>query len=220
MLKPGIVLTLQVKNDDKVEKYRCKVQEVKEKEFFVDYPAHFTNGKTTYILNGTQLLITYVSDEGVAYTFESEVLGRLKQAIPMVQLSFPGYQQVIKVQRRQYVRVESNIDVSVHPLSHHFTPFITLTQDISAGGAAIILPGHVIFPEEGHVFTTFVIHLNNGEIHYLKLKSKIIRLVEEASKNRWKASLQFDPINEIQRQVLMKYCFEQQLLLRKTHSLA
>ncbi|TYS68375.1 pilus assembly protein PilZ [Sutcliffiella horikoshii] len=220
MLKPGVVLTLQVKNDDKVEKYRCKVQEVKEKEFYVDYPAHIVNGKTTYILNGTQLLITYVSDEGVAYTFESEVLGRIKQAIPMVQLSFPGYHQVLKVQRRQYVRVESNIDVSVHPLSHHFIPFITLTQDISAGGAALILPEHVSFPEEGHVFTTFVIHLNNGETHYLKLKSKIIRLVEETSKNRWKASLQFDPINEFQRQVLMKYCFEQQLLLRKTHSLA
>jgi c-di-GMP-binding flagellar brake protein YcgR len=220
LLKPGVVLTLQVKNDDKVEKYRCKVQEVKEKEFYVDYPAHIVNGKTTYILNGTQLLITYVSDEGVAYTFESEVLGRLKQAIPMVQLSFPGYHQVLKVQRRQYVRVESNIDVSVHPLSHHFTPFITLTQDISAGGAALILPEHASFPEEGHVFTTFVIHLNNGETHYLKLKSKIIRLVEVTSKNRWKASLQFDPINEFQRQVLMKYCFEQQLLLRKTHSLA
>ncbi|MGD6774948.1 MULTISPECIES: flagellar brake protein [Bacillaceae] len=220
MLKPGVVLTLQVRNDDKVEKYRCKVQEVKEREFYVDYPSHMENGRTTYILNGTQLLITYVTDEGVAYTFESEVLGRMKQAIPMVQLSFPGYHQVLKVQRRQYVRVESNIDVSVHPLSFHFTPFVTVTHDISAGGAALILPEKASLPEKGHIFTTFVIHLNNGEIHYLKLKSKIIRLVEDKAKNRWKVSLQFDPVNEVQRQIIMKYCFEQQLLLRKTHSLA
>lgn len=220
MLKPGVVLTLQVRNDDNVEKYRCKVQEVKEREFYVDYPAHIVNGRTTYILNGTQLLITYVSDEGVAYTFESEVLGRMKQAIPMVQLSFPGYHQVQKVQRRQYVRVESNIDVSVHPLTHHFSPFITVTHDISAGGASLNLPKDISIPEKGHVFTTFVIHLNNGDTHYLKLKSKVIRLVEEPAKKRWKASLQFDPINELERQIIMKYCFEQQLLLRKTYSLA
>ncbi|MCG1023018.1 flagellar brake protein [Sutcliffiella horikoshii] len=215
MLKPGVVLTLQVRNDDKVEKYRCKVQEVKDNEFYVDYPSHYANGRTTYILNGTQLLISYVTDEGVAYTFESEVLGRIKQAIPMMQLSFPGYDQVAKVQRRQYVRVESNLDVAVHPLSVDFDPFITVTHDISAGGAAVLLPENATLHEKEHVLTTFVLHLNNGETHYLKLKSKVIRLVE-VDRNRMRASLQFDPIKEVERQVIIKYCFEQQLLLRKT----
>ncbi len=216
MIKPGVVLTLQVRNDDKVEKYRCKVQEVKDREFYVDYPSHYENGRTTYILNGTQLLISYVTEESVAYTFESEVLGRIKQAIPMMQLSFPGYDQVAKIQRRQYVRVESNMDVSVHPLSRHFTPFITITHDISAGGAAVILPDNATLPEKEHILTTFVLHLNNGETHYLKLKSKVIRLVEAGNK-RVRASLQFDTIKEIERQIIIKYCFEQQLLLRKTH---
>ena len=216
MLKPGVVLTLQVRNDDKVEKYRCKVQEVREKEFYVDYPSHYTNGRTTYILNGTQLLISFVTDDGVAYTFESEVLGRVKQSIPMIQLAFPGYDQVVKVQRRQYVRVESILDVAIHPLSVGFEPFLTITHDISAGGAAILIPENAALPEKEHVLTTFVLHLNNGEIHYLKLKSKVIRIVEADNKKR-RASLQFDPIKENERQIIVKYCFEQQLLLRKTH---
>lgn len=216
MLKPGVVLTLQVRNDDKVEKYRCKVQEVREKEFYVDYPSHYANGRTTYILNGTQLLISFVTDDGVAYTFESEVLGRVKQSIPMIQLAFPGYDQVVKVQRRQYVRVESILDVAIHPLSVGFEPFLTITHDISAGGAAILVPENATLPEKEHVLTTFVLHLNNGEIHYLKLKSKVIRIVEPDNKKR-RASLQFDPIKENERQIIVKYCFEQQLLLRKTH---
>ncbi|QFT89425.1 Flagellar brake protein YcgR [Bacillus sp. THAF10] len=215
MLKPGVVLTLQVRNDDKVEKYRCKVQEVGDREFFVDYPSHYKNGKTTYILNGTQLFISYVSDDGVAYTFESEVLGRAIQTIPMVQLSFPGYEQVTKVQRRQYVRVEGTLDVAVHPLNTQFLPFVSITHDISAGGAAVILPKGCTLPVREHILTTFVLHSSNGELHYLKLKSKVIRLVE-LDTNRVRASLQFDPINEHEKQIILRYCFEQQRLLKKT----
>jgi c-di-GMP-binding flagellar brake protein YcgR len=215
LLKPGVVLTLQVRNNDRVEKYRCKVQEVKEKEFHVDYPSHFENGKTTYILNGTQLSVSFISEEGTAYNFESEVLGRIKQEIPMIQLSFPGYEQVVKVQRRQYVRVESSVDVSVHPISVPFSPFVTVTHNVSAGGSSINLGTDYEIPEQGHIMTNFVFHLNNGEIHYLKMKSRVIRIVEVENKRK-RASLQFDQIKDHERQVIIKYCFEQQLLLRKT----
>ncbi|CAG9623512.1 flagellar brake protein [Sutcliffiella rhizosphaerae] len=215
MLKPGVVLTLQLRNDERVEKYRCKVQEVKEKEFYVDYPSHYMNGKTTYILNGTQLFISFVTEEGIAYTFDSEVLGRSKQKIPMIQLSFPGYERVVKIQRRQYVRVESTLDVSVHPFSTSIVPFIAVTHDVSAGGAALVLPNGVALPEKEYILTTFVLHFSNGDIHYLKLKSKVIRLVSFGEK-RVRASLQFDSINENERQIISRYCFEQQLLLRKT----
>jgi c-di-GMP-binding flagellar brake protein YcgR len=205
-----------MQNNEGVERYRCKVQEVKENEFYVDYPVHIKNGKTTYILNGTQLNVSFVTDEGLAYNFDSEVMGRTKQSIPMIQLSYPGHEQLIKIQRREYVRVESSVDVAVHPDSAEFQPFTSVTHDISAGGSSIMLPKGVTIPESGAIQTNFVINLNNGEIYYLKLKSKVIRIVD-GKNGRKRASLQFDDIKEHERQVIIKYSFEQQLLMRKTY---
>ncbi|MGD6831499.1 flagellar brake protein [Sutcliffiella halmapala] len=216
MLKTGVILTLHMQNDEGVERYRCKVQEVKGNEFYVDYPVHIKNGKTTYIINGTQLNVSFVTDDGLAYHFDSEVMGRIKQSIPMIQLSYPGHEQLIKIQRREYVRVDGSVDVAIHPDSAEFQPFTTVTHDISAGGSSIMLPQGATFPESGTIQTNFVVHLNNGEIYYLKLKSKVIRIVD-GKNGRKRASLQFDHIKEHERQIIIKYCFEQQLLMRKTH---
>lgn len=216
MLKTGVMLTLHMQNNEGVEKYRCKVQEVKHNEFYVDYPVHITSGKTTYILNGTQLTVSFVTDDGLAYNFDSEVMGRVKHSIPMIQLSYPGNEQLIKIQRREYVRVEGSVDVAVHPDSVEFRPFTTVTCDISAGGCSIILPHGALIPDIGIIQTHFAVHLNNGEIYYLKLKSKVIRIVD-GKNGRKRASLQFDHIKEHERQIIIKYSFEQQLLMRKTN---
>jgi c-di-GMP-binding flagellar brake protein YcgR len=215
LLKTGATLTLHMRNGEGVDKYRCKVQETKENEFYVDYPVQMKNGKTTYILNGTQLNISFVTEEGTAYSFESEVLGRIKQSIPMIQLAYPGRDKLIKIQRREYVRVESSVDVSLHPIAVDFKPLTTITHDISAGGSSVNLPHGIEVPESIVILTNFVFHLNNGEIHYLKIKSKVIRVVD-VSNGRKRASLKFNHLKEYERQVIVKYCFEQQLLLRKT----
>ncbi|WP_223703487.1 flagellar brake protein [Sutcliffiella deserti] len=212
MLKAGMTLTLQMHEGE--DKYRCKIQEIKENDLYVDYPIHIKNGKTTYILNGTQVKVSFVTEEGIAYCFDSEVLGRVMQSIPMIQFSYPGHNNLIKIQRREYVRVESSVDVAVHPISVDFPSFTTLTHDISAGGSSINLPPNRTVPENETISTSFVIHLNSGEIHYLKLKSKVIRVVN-VQNGRKRASLQFEQIKEFERQVIIKYCFEQQLLLRK-----
>lgn len=215
MLKTGVILTLQIREDESVNKYRCKVQEVREKEIYVDYPVQVNNGKTTYIVNGAQLYGTFVTEEGVAYQFESEVLGRIKQNIPMIQLSYPGPTELVKIQRREFVRVESNVDVAVYPSLVDFTPFTTVTHDISAGGCSINLPQHMHLPESEMILTYFVFHLHSGDIHYVKIKSKVIRVVDRQNGLR-RASLQFDNVKENEQQIILKYCFEQQLLLRKT----
>ncbi|WP_078380156.1 flagellar brake protein [Sutcliffiella halmapala] len=215
MLKTGVVLTLQIHNDEGVNKYRCKVQEMNEKEIYVDYPVQMNNGKTTYILNGTELNVTFVTEDGQAYSFESEVIGRIKQIIPMIQLSYPGHSNLFKIQRREYLRVDSNVDVAVHPISVDFKPFTTVTHDISAGGCSIYLQPNMEIPELKTIVTNLVFHLNNGDIHYLKLKSKVIRVVDQQNGSK-RASLQFDFITENEKQIIIKYCFEQQLLLRKT----
>ncbi|WP_347939853.1 PilZ domain-containing protein [Peribacillus simplex] len=45
----------------------------------------------------------------------------------------------MKIQRRQYVRLDVTLDTAIHPEHTEFTPFRALTEDISAGGASIRL---------------------------------------------------------------------------------
>ena len=55
----------------------------------------------------------------------------------MMKLHYPGDEYVMKIQRRQYVRVETAVDIAIHPYNGEFVPFTAVTDDISAGGALV-----------------------------------------------------------------------------------
>ena len=40
----------------------------------------------------------------------------------------------MKIQRSQFVRIETAVDVAIHPMNREFEPFTAMTEDISAGG--------------------------------------------------------------------------------------
>ncbi len=139
MINIGETIILEPKNSVD-EKYRCKLVEKNGEQLFIDYPVNMTTGKTVFLLDGTQLKATFVGKDNTIYLFETEVKGRTKQNIPMIVLSFPEEEDLVRIQRRQYVRVDTSVDVAIQPINGEFDPFVTVTSDISAGGAAIILP--------------------------------------------------------------------------------
>ena len=218
MLKEGLTLTLIIHKDNGNEKYRCKVQEIGQSELLIDYPVNLFTEKTTFIVNGTKVTVSFVAEEGAAYEFSSEVIGRTKKATPLIILMLPPKDTFTKIQRREYVRVESHVDTAVHSVSKSFKPFVAVTHDISAGGCSINLPRGISLEEESYITLDFVLHFNNEDIQYLKLAGKVIRMFEGISKDRHRASIQFQNIKEVERQHIIKYCFEQQLLKRKVYS--
>jgi c-di-GMP-binding flagellar brake protein YcgR len=132
----------------------------------------------------------------------------------MLILSYPGDEHLVKIQRRQYVRVETTADVAVHPTNSEFKPFTTVTDDISAGGAAILINDkHGILA--GQTLQLWVVlPMQSGEIHYLKVKSKVVRLIP-LDDSRMKASLQFVDMSPQDRQLFLRFSFDRQLLMKK-----
>lgn len=214
MLKIGVTLTLELRYGEKIEKYKCKLVEKRGQHLYIDYPINTETNKTVFLLDGTQLKCSFVDKDGVAYLFESEVLGRMKQNIPMLILAYPGDHHCIKIQRRQFVRVETSVDAAIHPRYHEFKPFVTVTDDISAGGSAIITPNKLHFDNGQELVGWFVLPMQNGEYHYLKFLSKVVRTVLLDS-NRNKVSLQFLELSPHERQILLRFCFDQQLMMKK-----
>lgn len=215
MIKIGEVIILEPKHTEEVEQYKSKLVERKDNKLYIDYPTNLKTNRTAFLLSGMQLKATFIGSDGSVYFFETEVTGRSKlNQVHVLIISYPGKDQLVRIQRRQFVRVETPLDVAVRSNDNEFEPFTTITEDISAGGAAILLPEKMKLEPEQKIQTLFVFPMQSGEYHYVELTSKVIRLVDY-HKGRKKASIQFLDITDKQRQMILRLCFEKQLAMRK-----
>lgn len=215
MLTIGETLILEPRDNEQDEKYKCRLVEKSEDAIYIDYPINMKSNRTTFLIDGTQLKVSFVSGNS-AYLFDSEVLGRVLQEIPMIKLSYPGNQYVMKVQRRQYVRIPTTVDAAIHPLQNEFTPFTTITEDISAGGSLLLMnPQAKGIQPEMNVIAVFVLPMQNGEYHYMKLPSKVIRMIEDEETGKTLFSLHFLNVSSSQRQMLLRFSFDRQLARKK-----
>lgn len=215
MLNIGDTLFLDLKFSEERERYKCKIVEKKDNQLYIDYPINEKTKKTGFFMEGTQFKASFYAKDSAIYMFDTEVLGRKKMNIPMVIIDYPGKEKLVRIQRREYVRVDTGVDVAVHPINGEFNPFVTLTADISAGGAALILPGNHRIHAEMETFCWFVLPLENGEYFYEKVRCKIIRIIHGKNSERDKAPIQFIDITENQRQSFIKFAFDYQLSMRK-----
>jgi c-di-GMP-binding flagellar brake protein YcgR len=215
LIQIGDVLTLELKSSEDEEKFRCRLVDIRDNEFYIDYPISLTTNRAAFLLDGTQLKVTFVGNDGSSiYLFESEINGRVKKNIPMLILTYPGKNHLIKIQRRQYVRVETAVDIAIHPLEFEFAPITTITDDLSAGGAAVLIPKEVTIKTDMKILAWLVLIMQNGDYHYMKLQSRIVRIIH-FSETRNKVSIQFLDVSNQERQLLLRFSFERQLEAKK-----
>lgn len=210
-MKIGTVLTLApISETEKIEKFHCKLVERTDRIIYIDYPINTLTNKTAYLMEGSQFRVTFIDAEKTSYAFNTEVLGHKVNSIPMIMLSLPPDDEIIKIQRRQFVRVRTSIDVAVE-FEQHYLQFVT--EDISAGGLALILHSDVPFQEEDNIDLTIVLPFSNGDIHYIQTKALVVRIFELNQIQI--ASIQFVDIEDVDQQKLLRFCFERQLIIRK-----
>lgn len=212
MLKVGTVLMLEPVDTKEQEKYKCKVVDMDESHVYIDYPIDLETERTVFLLNGARFNASFVHEETVAYLFETSVAGKVKKNIPMIILVYPGEDKLLRIQRREFVRVGSSLDIALEfPNSgEHFT---TVTEDISAGGCAAILPEGQDIPAGEIGKAHIVLPMQSGQPQYVSLICKAVRVHENYKKNV--LSLQFLNVDDGQQQTLIRHCFERQLALRK-----
>lgn len=209
-LKIGTQLILEPTHTEKVERFRCKVVEKTEDMLFIDYPINVATKKTVFLLDGTQFRATFLTENKQSFAFNTEVLGRRSGNIPMIMLVRPSKEEFIKIQRREYVRVDTPADVAVN-FDNQTYQFVT--HDISAGGIALNLNRIVNFKDGDLVNLTIVLPFSNGEIKYIQTDSRIVRIFDRD--NLKIASIQFSDTDEIDQQLIVRFCFERQLIIRK-----
>ncbi len=206
LLSIGTIIVIDKDFTKDSEKFKSKVVDTGDGFVMIDYPTHIETGRTAFFMDGTQLNVTFIDNAKMSYAFRTEVGGRLNKGIPMIKLSYPGDNQLIKIQRREFVRVESAIDIAVEK-DGRFTQYVA--ADLSAGGVALTLLNPDAFKENELLTLTIVLPFMNHEIKYVNADARVIRIWEK--EDRLIASLQFETINQIERQYVIRFCFERQL---------
>ncbi|WP_010631645.1 flagellar brake protein [Sporolactobacillus vineae] len=196
------------------ERFRCRIADLKENQILIDYPIDERTGKTALLLNDTLFMANYIAENHV-FHFRVQFVRRVPGRIPMMLLRYDGEESLEQVQRRNYVRVDANLDIAVHPADERFSPFVTLTTDISGGGVLVNLPDNVSLPPETPVVIWLCIHLSTGTYHYLSLNGKIVRVFADKFTHKNKASIAFKLENESARQPIIRFCFDKQLASRR-----
>lgn len=214
MLSIGKTLMLEQKYSTEKEPLKCMVVEIGDGSFNIDFPVNVKTGKIAFLVDGTQLKASFTDDEQGTYLFDTEVFKKVKSNIPMLQLMLPPKESFIKIQRRQFVRIETMVDVAIHPKESGAVPFRTITEDLSAGGAAIRIPNNKKIEPDSTIDVWFALSLNSGEIAYLQMHCKAIRIVEGANGFN-SLSVQFVKPSKNDTQVIMRYIFEKQVEMKK-----
>ena len=209
-IKIGTLLQLETVNSDRNEKLRCKVVEQKEDIIYIDYPINVATKKTAFLLDGTEFRATFQTEDKQSYAFKTHVKGRMAGNIPMIILSWPDKSEFVKIQRREYVRVETPVDIA---LQFNNTDYQFKAEDISAGGVAILLDGPVTFKDGDEVILTIALPFSNREMHYVVTNANIVRIFERDGLRI--ASIRLTDTDDVDQQLIVRFCFERQLLNRK-----
>ena len=87
----------------------------------------------------------------------------------MIKLALPPDSEFLRIQRRDFVRVNTSIDISVQFEEERYQ---FVTDDISAGGTGIILNTPVNFQASDEVSLLIPLLFNNGDIKYVSTLRK------------------------------------------------
>src|SRR5690625_1265860 len=204
----SIVLKLPNSKDS----FRCRVIDKNEDLLFVDLPINMTTNKSTFLAKNTNVSVTFVKN-GVAKVFIATVERYEKLSIPALTIPLPDKEDIHKIQRREFVRIETDVDIAVHCPNHSFSPFTSITQDISGGGASVIIPRVVAYKPRQKILAFLVLKSNSKEIEYIKTKAQVVRLHE--NKKIRTVSFKFFLEKMVDQEKIINYCFTKQRELSK-----
>lgn len=216
-MKIGTLIALEVFSQvsNETEKCHCKVIEKSKSLLFIDYPIHEETKKTVFLTKGKKVSITYVGEDKAVYNFHSEIVKKLKLTVPALAINFPEKANIERIQRREFVRIETAVDVAIHGSDNRFSPFITVTSDISGGGLSVVIPRNNTLEAEKIVDIWLIIQLSSGEYYYIYAEAMIV-LIQSLNHHSIKtASLKFTSITKQAQQNIIRYCFEKQRDARK-----
>lgn len=212
-MKIGTRLTLIWKEPGKERvEYYSKILDSTDEHLIIDYPIHKRTRRAKYFPVGTIFKVNFVGTDDAIYEFTADIVAKVKLEMPAIAIMKPNKDEVERIQRREFVRIDTSVDVAVHQQSKNHA-FTTVTNDISGGGASIVVPKSEKLEEDEIVELWFVLPFRSGKYQYVRTASQVVFVREIGGVTL--ASFQFKSLNQKDQQLIISFCFEKQREMRK-----
>ncbi|PKM80861.1 MAG: hypothetical protein CVU89_12015 [Firmicutes bacterium HGW-Firmicutes-14] len=195
---------------DELHRYRSKVEELTGDRVVVMSP--MKGGCVITLKPGTQIKIIY-RDNIAVYTYLSRVITQNNDHVSTVTLAQPT--EIRRIQRRNFVRLDTRLKVKLVKLDAKFNPkseeFSATTVDISGGG---LMFNCSVRLEPGEVLQASLC-LNPNET--VRAIGRVVRSLENPPgvRETYSVGFEFTVIDEIERDKIIRFIFNQQRELRR-----
>ncbi|WP_164917227.1 flagellar brake domain-containing protein [Clostridium sp. JN-9] len=181
----------------KEEVYVSNVQDIDSENIAISIPVK--EGMYLPLSLGERVSVIFYAD-GDAYKFKTIVTGRKRDNIYVILLKYPS--NIVKIQRRNYVRIETLIDVNctLADDTKKTDIFDAVVTDISGGGLKIVTKKHL------RMGSNLIINLPIKEEN-LVLKGRVVRHELNVDKKHVCGIAFKDMLNE-NREKIIRYIFE------------
>ncbi|KGA99166.1 hypothetical protein AJ85_09555 [Alkalihalobacillus alcalophilus ATCC 27647 = CGMCC 1.3604] len=190
----------------KTEKFSSMVVDFLNQDLVIYYPISELTQKQSYFLKGTSFLVSYIGKDKAIYQFESEIIGRKIMQIPVLILKNAPLTEYKRIQRREYLRIKTLLDVTV---TINEKTFATTTFDLSGGGCSFFIPIHEKLRPMQEV--SLLIVLGKGRKKTIGTKAKIIR-INSFNDRKQLVSCQFEEMPSQTREEIIQFCFKRQFV--------
>lgn len=208
------VLYIQLDTGDQKEAevlYKSRISDMDDESIYMEVPLQEGTGRLKKLYIGDEISAYFLTEGGVKNYFNSYVLSHHEDVIKLVRIKKPESDQITKVQRRGFLRVQSELEVAV--TAKHGARFLTKTEDVGGGGISLYLePGQSL--KEGDLLDCWIlVPYKNGSVEHVPFEGEVVRL-KELAMGRSIVMMKFTQILDMERQKLIRYCFERQFDFR------
>lgn len=206
---------LQIESSDEEQskqEFRARVADVEDNYYAIEVPIHEKTGQLKRLYTGDFIYAYFISEGGVKNYFNTTVLGFKEDTIKLVIIKKPDPELITKVQRRNYLRVPAELEVAVELAGG--IRMLGVTEDLSGGGLSFLCDNTHPLHAKDELSCWLLMHFKNDAIQHVKFECEVIR-VKSLEINKQLVMASITDIHNVDRQKIIKYCFERQLELRK-----
>jgi len=222
MLLPRIGQTIRLIftgsfEDARMSTFKSRVVDLKDDIASIELPTSEATGRTGLFGAGEACEVWYKGEDGSRYEFQSSIIGRQSEHIPMLFLQLPPKEDIQRTQRRNYLRIDSSLDIAIKlddPIrSYHF---VARTVDISGGGLSFTCDESYRIQPKDSLHVWIAMPSKSGQVQHAYAVMEVVRqkAAEKQGLHQW-VSGKFVQISEQDRVKVVRACYERQLELRK-----
>ncbi|WP_440109878.1 flagellar brake protein [Paenibacillus sp. QZ-Y1] len=205
------ILYIQIASADEkeeIKQYKSRIADTDDNSFLIEVPMQQGSSRLKRLFFGEELSISYITEEGVRHYFNTYVTGFEEDVIRLVRIRKPLPDDITKIQRRSFLRVHANLEMAIQ--AEDLSRAVGLTEDIGGGGLSIY--GEPDFPiTEGQTLKCWLlVPYRNAAIEHANFEAEVVR-VKTLETGRLLCMLKFVQITDLERQKIIKFCFERQL---------